>query len=34
MAVVENFIISDIKLDIKGKNIPFGFSNNTILSMF
>eukprot|EP00347_Sterkiella_histriomuscorum_P012808 403367150 len=33
-SVIDNYVISEINIDIKGKNIPFGFSNNTLMSMF
>ncbi|CDW71712.1 UNKNOWN [Stylonychia lemnae] len=33
-AIAENYVISEIYVEIKGKTIPFGFSNNTLMSMY
>ncbi|CDW90123.1 UNKNOWN [Stylonychia lemnae] len=33
-AIAENFVISEVIIDIKGKSLPSGFSTNTLMSMF
>jgi hypothetical protein len=34
ISLSENYVISEIIIDLKGKNMPFGFSNYTLTSMF
>ena len=30
----ENYVLSEIRIDLKGKQLPFGFSSYTLLSMY
>ena len=33
-ALAENYVISELKIDFKGKTMPFGFSNYILMSMY
>jgi len=33
-AIQDNFVISEVKIEIKGKSIPFGFSTYPLMSMY
>lgn len=33
-SLTDNFVISEIIVDMKGKSIPFGFSHYTLMSMY
>jgi Ran GTPase-activating protein (RanGAP) involved in mRNA processing and transport len=34
LSIADNYVISEIKLDLKGKALPFGFSTYTLMSMY
>lgn len=34
LSLADNYVISETKIDLKGKSLPFGFSNYTLMSMF
>jgi Ran GTPase-activating protein (RanGAP) involved in mRNA processing and transport len=34
LSIQENYVISEIIIELKGKSIPWGFSNNILSSMF
>lgn len=33
-ALQENLVLTEVRVEIKGKSIPFGFSNYPLMSMY